>query len=334
MRSLHVPPQLPEPGPTCKIAFVGEAPSHEELAAQQPFMGPAGRVFNAMLRSAGLARAEYLITNAYDTQAEDNNVAPFMADAALTQENSLRLAAELNTAKPNVIVPLGASALWMLTGHTAITPFRGSVVAASRVAPGAKLLPTFHPAFIMRQWKLLPIAVADLVKAAKESEFSEIRYPKVRLLLEPSLADVREFVRRGKEADLLSVDIETGWGQITSVGWAINDWEAITVPFVDLRKPSKSYWGSLEAEFEAWRLIEDLMTSPVPKLGQNFTYDAFWFLKRKGIHVRNYRHDLRLMHHALYPELPKDLASMGGSYTNLGAWKHFGGRYSNEKRDG
>lgn len=330
----HVPPQLPLPGPTTKIAFVGEAPSDDEVITGQPLVGPSGRVFNQILRSAGLERADYLVTNVYDEQAEDNDLTEFMKDEALTKANFERLESELRAASPNVIVPMGASALWAFTGHTAITPFRGTVAKATRIIPGAKLLPTFHPAFVMRQWKFLPIVVGDIIKAAAEAERGpKVVYPQRKLYIEPDLDDFRAFSDKCKASDLLSVDIETGWGQITCIGFAPSAKEAMCVPFVDHRKPNQSYWATQAAEVEAWKITRDLLEHPVPKLGQNFTYDAFWLLNKQGVRVRNYQHDTRLMHHALHPELPKDLAFLGGTYTDLGAWKHWGGRYSNDKRD-
>lgn len=287
-----------------------------------------------MLRSAGLDRRDFLITNVFDQKADENNVQEFMNDPAIVAENFARLALEIQAAAPSVIVPLGATALWAFTGKTAITPYRGSVTAATRIAPGAKLLPTFHPALVMRQWKFLPVVVGDLIKAAKEAAIGpQIVYPQRKIYIEPGLSDIKAFMPKCVASDLLSVDIETGWGQITSIAFAPSAYEAMCIPFVDLRQADRSYWRRPMDEFLAWKMVAEILSSAAPKLGQNFTYDAIWLLKKMGMRVNNYRHDTRLIHHALYPELPKDLAFMGGSYTNIGAWKQWGGRYSNDKRD-
>lgn len=330
----HVPPYIPATLPT-RISFVGEAPSDEEVMGGEPLIGPAGRIFNGAMRSANLDRKLFHITNVYDEQADDNDLTEFRKDATLTERNFQRLAAELATTRPNVIVPMGATALWAFTGQTAITPFRGAVTAATRIVPGAKLLPTFHPSFILRQWKFLPTLIGDFVKADKEAtKGPKIIYPKVEIHLQPSKGDVSAWLQECKKSSLLSVDIETGWGAITCIGFAPDAHRAMCIPFVDLRKPNRSYWGSTDDEVQVWRMIKrTLEDASIPKLGQNFTYDAFWLLKKRGIRVHNYRHDTRLMHHALYPELPKDLAFMGATYTDFGAWKHMGGRYDGDKRD-
>lgn len=331
----HVPCTYPHG--SGKIAFVGEAPSTEELVFRKPFVGPAGRVFNQMMRSANLDRDNYLITNAYDQMLEDDEpIETFMRDEELTRLNAERLKEELEHVKPNVIVPMGNTALWMFTGQTLISKYRGATTTASRIVPGAKLLPTYHPSAIQRSWKLLPLAVGDLMRAAEESRYPNIRYPHVELLIEPTLEDVRRFCEECRECQKLSVDIETGWGQITSIALAPTPQRAMAIPFVDLRKPNKCYWGSASDELLAWRFVQGALETGVPKVGQNLMYDLFWLYDKKGIKILNYRHDTRLKHKVLFPELPADLGTMAATYTKVGSYKTWGGRYQKdtEKRDG
>lgn len=328
-----VPPQWPTKLPT-KIAFVGEAPSDEEIVTRKPFSGPSGRVFNQMLRSANLDRDEYLITNLYDQQPEDNNVALFRADKDRTADALARLGEELARAKPNVIVPLGATALWAFTGYSSIAPFRGAQTPATAVVPGAKLVPTFHPAMVLRQWKYLPVVVGDFIKAERLARSARITYPTKSVLIQPLEAEVRDYLADAVQAPLLSVDIETGWGQITSVQFSPAPFDhGLSVPFFDFRKPSRSYWGSAEIEHRVWQDVRRALAHPVPKLGQNFTYDVYWLLWKMGFRITNVTDDTRLLHKSLFPELPADLAFLGATYTDIGAWKHYGGRYSEDKRD-
>jgi uracil-DNA glycosylase family 4 len=324
------PKRLPSP-----ILFVGEAPSSEEVIQGEPLVGPSGRVFNAILRTAGLERADYYITNVYDEQAPENNVSEWRADKERTEKAFARLTAEVEEAGANVIVPLGATALWAFTGQNSITPYRGTVSQASRIKPGAKLVPTFHPSHVIQQWKYFSTVTADIIKAAAEARKGpKIVYPRVSLNIQPTLAELEVWKAKLLSADLLSTDIETGWGQITCIGFAPNDHEAICIPFVDFGKPHRSYWANPEEEAQAIKIIGEILASPVPKLFQNGPYDVMWLAKKWHMTVNNYLHDTRLEHHALYPELPKDLAFMGATYTDLGAWKNWGGRYSSaNKRD-
>lgn len=352
--TIHVPPQLPSRDPPL-IAFVGEAPSDEELEHGKPLVGPSGRIFNAMLRTAQLDRAEFLITNVFDEKLPDNDVANWcvpLSDArklgitdippigsagflSLDHRHHLvRLQQELERWRPSVIVPLGGTALWALTGHTGISALRGGVTAASRLVPGVKLLPTYHPMFVMHQWKMYTVVVGDFLKAIREAKRGrDIIYPKRKLILEPDFSDMETILPSLLLSDLLSVDIETGWGQITCIGFAPNSETAICIPFLDKRVPSRSYWEYPHQEREAWDYVRGILEDGrVPKLGQNYGgYDAFWLLKKRGIGTRNFREDTRLMHHALYPELPKDLGFLGASYTDQGPWKHWSKK--GEKRD-
>lgn len=332
--TVKVPAQMPERLPT-RIAFVGEAPSHEEVAEKRPFVGPAGRVFNAILRSANMERDDFLITNVFDEKAPDNDVSGWMKDEVRVAEAKLRLAEELAKARPNVIVPLGGTALWAFTGATLIAKFRGAVTAATQILPGAKLLPTFHPSAVQRAWHLLPLVVGDFIKADTEGDSPDFNYPRVDIWIDPTLDDIRQWVPELQASPRLSVDIETGWGQITSIAFAPDVTKALAVPIVDLRKPNRSYWPTVADEVQVWKLIRDVLEAPNPKVGQNYMYDLFWLYMQKGIATRNYRSDTRLRHKVLYPELPADLATMSASYTKVGAYKSWAGRYQKEmKKDG
>lgn len=310
-------------------------------------VGPSGRVFNALLKSAGVAREECWVGNVFGTQLPDNEVAewcwptgeavawgrehpgikgpPPLRCGWLRPEHWDHLeacAASLAAAAPSLVVPMGATALWALTGNDELKLARGAVGTATRLVPGVKILPTYHPAFVLRQWKFFPVVVGDFLKALRECEFPEVRPPRRRILVEPTLAEIRAYWEETlSKAALISVDIETGWGQITCIGFAASSEEALVVPFWDFSKPSRSYWATAEEEAQAWLLVREIMESGVPKLGQNFTYDTFWLLERMGIKPMEYREETRLLHHALYPELPKSLAFMGASYTQQGAWK-------------
>lgn len=342
---MSVNAQYPSQFPA-RIAFVGEAPGVNEVEKGIPLVGASGNVFNAMLRTANLDRSEFHITNVFDEKLPDNEVKNWCSN----EKNDLgsigvagylrpeyhhhleRLRTELLDVAPQIIVPLGATALWAFTGDTGISSQRGSIQPASRLIRGAKLLPTFHPAFVIRQWKYFSVVTADIIRAYREGAYRDIRLPKRELLIEPSIQEIRDYMPRLLASDLLAVDIETGWGLVTNLGFAPDREHAINIPFVDVRKPNKSFY-SVGDEVEAWKLVREVMESPVPKLGQNFgAYDAYWFIDHMGIAPRNFRHDTRLIHHNLYPELPKDLEFMGSSYTEQGAWKTWG-RKSQEKRE-
>jgi hypothetical protein len=103
-----------------------------------------------------------------------------------------RLAREIELVQPNLIVALGNVACWALLRRAGITSIRGTT-AECLLVPGVKVLPTFHPAAILRQWQNRPIMLADLIKAKREMEFPEIRRPRREILVNPKLEEIREY---------------------------------------------------------------------------------------------------------------------------------------------
>lgn len=343
---IHVPAQWPKVLPT-KIAFVGEAPSWDEVEGERPLIGPSGKLFNTMMRTAGLDRNEYLVTNVFDEKIPENQVKNWCVTMKEARENGWtdlppigaagflrpeyrhhlsRLYEELEAAQPSVVVPLGGTALWALLGRTDIGGYRGTVASSTRAPRPYKLVPTYHPAFVMKQFKFYTVVVKDLIKAKEEADRGpEVKLPNRTLILEPTLFDIDGYMPRIERSSLLAVDIETWGPQITCIGFAPDAEHAICIPFFDRREPDHSYWRNPTEEFSAWRAVQHILASPVPKLGQNFVgYDFYRLLDPYHLAVRNLLHDTRLMQHARYPELPKSLSFMGNSYGSQGAWKHWG----------
>ncbi len=358
---IHVPAQKPREMP-CKIAFLGEAPSTDEILGGKPLIGPSGRIFDALLRTANLDRGDYWVGNVFDQKLPDNDLANWCANKSVADQweddpedlkdtwyipgvgvlkpehrwQIKRLLAELENVKPNVVVCMGTTALWALTGQTNISDYRGNLMWSKGLDPGYKVLPTFHPAHVMRTWKFFPVVVGDFIKAARAADFGpRLVLPKKHVILAPKMQEIKDYINDEiNKSQLICPDIETGWGQMTCIGFAASSVSAICIPFIDLSKPSKSYWPTAEQELEALMLVKQVMESPIAKVGQNFAaYDAYWLWKRYGIKTMNLLHDTRLLHQALYPELPKSLSFMSGSYTLQGPWKMWGHKSKKEKRD-
>ena len=341
----------------CRLAFVAEAPGDEEMDQGKPLVGPSGKVFNAQLRTAGIERSECLVTNLFDTQLPDNDVDNWCGSSAEMREwrqegrpgytappgalvgglppiskgkylrpehvhHLDRLKKELEKVKPTVIVPLGGTALWAFTGFSNIMARRGAADEAAMVMPGTKLIPTVHPAHVIRNWKWFPMAVADMMKAWNESAYPEVRVTESELWLEPTLDDIRKFKAKYLDnAPTIYPDIETGFGQITCIGFADGPYHAICIPFWDDRRPDNSCWALAEEEYIAVQLVRKICELPQPKCMQNGSYDAQWIFEDWGITVRNYSKDTRLKAHALWPELEKDLGTLGATHASRRPWK-------------
>ncbi len=235
-----------------------------------------------------------------------------------------RLQIELAAWKPNLVVALGNTACWALLQATNIGSIRGAVVGARLDGPGTgvKCLPSYHPAGVLRNWSWRPIVVADLMKAARECQFPEIRRPSRSILIDPSIEELEAWTAQtlANPPAMLSPDIETEGGQIKCIGFARSRTEAIVVPFVDKAKPGWSYWPDQSTELRAWKAVRALLESPIVKVGQNFIYDLQYIVPLT-IRPKSLLEDTMLLHHSLFPELQKGLGFLGSIYTNEAAWK-------------
>lgn len=327
-----------------KIAIVGEAYNEQEAFWKKPFIGPSGEELDRILADAGIARSSCFLTAVFKLQPERNDLASLCGGArdsgsvkslpALGTGKYLlsqylpevdRLHRELIEVRPNLVVALGSAATWALLGSTRISKIRGAV-ASSPILPGIKILPTYHPATILKQYDLRHVTVLDFLKAKLEAEYPEIRRPRREIWLDPSIAECWEFKQRFIDpAPYLSFDIETAGGEITCVGFAPSIDRALVVPFVDYRRTGGdapgSYWSSLTAECEAWNFVSAVLSGPQKKLGQNVLYDTQFLWQAYGVPVHNLSDDTMLLHHALHPESLKALDFLGSVYTNEAAWK-------------
>lgn len=234
-----------------------------------------------------------------------------------------RLASELLEHNPNLVIACGNTACWALLGDGRISQIRGTTHISTHCVTGFKVLPIYHPAAVMRQWETRPETVTDLAKAARESRFPEIRRPKREIWIEPSVADIREFVSRYiSPGTTVAVDIETTGRTITCIGFAPSCHVALVIPFTKFRGNSRNYWLNPQSEREVWRIIAGVLgDGKIKKTFQNGMYDIAFLWRGYGIRTLGAEHDTMLLHHALYPEAKKGLGYLGSIYTDEGAWK-------------
>ena len=125
------------------LMFVGEAPGADEDAKGEPFVGRAGQLLNKIIEAIGLKREEVLIGNVNRCRPPQNR-APTTEEAATCKPYLLR---EIAVVQPEVIVVLGNTAMKnLLDTREGITRLRGRF----QDYKGIKVMPTFHPAYLLR----------------------------------------------------------------------------------------------------------------------------------------------------------------------------------------
>ena len=246
-----------------------------------------------------------------------------------------RLEDELMCEDPNVILALGNTALWALCGTTGITKVRGTTTLSTHTVADFKVLPTYHPAAVLRQWELRPTTVSDLMKLKREMSSPYIIRPERNIWIEPSLEDLEKFyVEHIIGCDILSVDIETSGNQITCIGFAPRRDIALVIPIYDRRRKDNGYWPSIEDERYCWAFIRRVVEDrTIPKVFQNGVYDIAFMYRSYGIRTYGAIHDTMLLQHSLHPESLKGLGYLGSIYTDEGAWKHIRKTVDTVKRD-
>jgi uracil-DNA glycosylase family 4 len=129
--------------PSADLMFVGEAPGADEDAQGVPFVGRAGQLLTKMIEAMGLKRDDVYIANVLKCRPPGNRN-PELDEIAQCEPFLFR---QLASVQPKVVIALGAfAARTLLKTDAPISRLRGRVFDYR----GAKLIPTFHPSFLLR----------------------------------------------------------------------------------------------------------------------------------------------------------------------------------------
>ena len=129
--------------PNAKLMFVGEAPGADEDVQGEPFVGRAGQLLTKIIESIGIERKDVFIGNINRCRPPKNR-APEPDETAACKPFLLR---EISVVRPKVIVVLGATAAHnLLETNVPIGKLRGRF----HDYYGVKVMPTFHPAYLLR----------------------------------------------------------------------------------------------------------------------------------------------------------------------------------------
>lgn len=313
-----------------KIVIVGESPSHEEIAALKPFVGPSGKLLNSLLGEAGINRDNCWVTNVCKYYVTPNSRGgkqiPFQVrahnDGIDLNQQLTELKQELLSLKPNIIVALGGTALWALTGRSGIEDYRGSILSGPG---GIKTIGSYHPAHVLYSggdtggyWTKQVLAF-DLNRIKKQSEFREIRLPQRQLKVITNPAEFHDFLRRNKDKVNPAIDIEAWKCFPVCLGIAFTPWDGICIPL----------WNKLGLSMMSakdlaviWNMLAEFLYGR-DIVGQNIGYDRDK-IKRLGLTFRRVFSDTMLKAFCIHPELPKNLGFLTSIYTEEPFYKNEG----------
>jgi len=318
------------PKESCAICFVGEAPGQTEERMGEPFVGVSGSLLTQLMHSAGISRHECYLTHVVKERPPRNDITPFFESkrGGIFQSEEFKsyvqmLKEELTPCSANVIVAVGNVALFALTGRTASTKLRGSILA-STLLPGRKVIPIIHPASALRQYIFRHFISFDLRRIKEESAYPDIRLPLRNICIEPSFDQAMQallsYLKWAKE---LACDIEVVNEEVSCISFAPTSHEAISIPFI---KDGHDYF-TIDQEREIWLLVEQIfLREDIKKIFQNGIFDMTFLHRKYGLKCYNYD-DTMVAQAVMYPDFPKGLDFITSIYTKEPYYKDEGKKH-------
>jgi uracil-DNA glycosylase family 4 len=263
-----------------RVAIVGEAPGATEVIKKAPFVGPSGNLLTKTLEATGVLSEICLVTNAVSCRPTDNETPTEQAIAACRP----RLVRELQESGADTILLLGATSLLSLTGAKGITKERGRHLSGhtSQGLSNMTLVPTYHPAAVLRRRDLFPDFASDIQNCLKEPELvlGDVSY----VVASPTTID--RIVDKLMCEPVVAIDIETSgfnWSDRTlciSAAWSTN--KAVVIPEDLVNHPR----------------VAELLSQHKGLLTHNGKFDALFLWHATGVRM-HIGEDTLLAHYAL-----------------------------------
>jgi uracil-DNA glycosylase family 4 len=305
-----VEPQLPNPARDLVRLVIAEAPGEQEAVEGQPLVGGSGRVFNNLLRSAGIPRDGLTITNCLSCRPPDN-VFPTDREARsyISKDDAQK---SVDHCKRAHLDPLLASRKWTrvdLVGDKALRLVAGRMggITKWRGAPltlpgGQRAIAIQHPSYLMRDQTMLPVAANDLSKSLVE--------PAEHYSPFPSIEEVRSF-----NATTFAFDIECP--RYKTMG------ESAPAEMVGLcAESTRAMCVPIQGEYASE--VKRIFRNATAVIGHNCLQFDLPKLRDIDVKINEDRcqvWDTMLLQHIVCPDLPHDLEFVGSQFVSKPAWK-------------
>lgn len=305
-----------------RIAFVGEGPGETEVRRRLPFVGGSGQFLWNSLAKYGITQRTTYVTNVVKRQISLSRTGN---ERHAVHHDELAKWVELTQwelgqlPSIEIIFVLGNYALEAVAGLAGITKWRGSVIEAE--LPNyrrGKLVCAFNPAYPLRELKFEPIFGMDCRKLdlVNRGVFQQHHIGKI---INPTFKEARAYIRDLKKKRLpVAMDTEFINQEMACIGLSNDPHEAMCINFRDFKKNRYS----LEQEVDLLYDFQSLFDSN-EMVAQNGMFDSY----ASRLHQRlkmTVDHDILLGHHALYPQLPHNLAFLVSQYTTHPFYKDEG----------
>jgi uracil-DNA glycosylase family 4 len=327
MTSIY-PTPVPYEGPdSYRLLVVGEAPGGEEIGQGRPFIGKSGQLLRRYLERQGceVPTNDVKFANLSKYRPKGNKFSLLLDSDELAQGIS-DLQEEVERVKPNCILALGGWPMWFLTGEcgrragkpvpgSGIKNYRGSILPAKDEFLNTKVICSYHPSYIERDWKWNPVFFKDLCRAAEDRKFPDLNYPEWEEHIDPPIDILKGLVSETLESKWAAVDIETfPGGTFSCVGWAF-------------RRPDNTIVGVCVTykRMDLWSQVKLMWESDVPKIFQYGTYDVSFMQHFYSWEIGGFYGgtgwDTYVASANLYPDFPRGLDFLCSIHTRMPYYK-------------
>lgn len=313
-----IPTQVTAP---YRLAIIGEAPGEDEEAYGIPFVGASGRLLDEVLQSCGIDRTQCFIGNVCQFRPPNNKIAFWGYDDERVVNGRAELLAQLAGWQPNCVLCLGNTPMWALTGHPfgvkgsthSISDYACFITPTTLVDRSLKLVGSYHPAFILREYTNKVFLQFATRRAREEAISPTLTLPSRNFDLDLPAYSVVEQLDSWPAGLQASIDIEGG----------LDGWLCLScVPQPDLGFIVYFANYSPTDQGKVYRAVSRfLYRADIPKVLQNSLYEGFVLQYGFNIIVRNVAQDTMLKWWEIYSELPKGLDTIASICTREPQWK-------------
>lgn len=329
---------IPGEGSTsAKIMIIGEAPGRDEDLENRVFIGKSGKYLRKCLKEAGIKKEDVFITNVV-------KCAPFDEEGNISNPDDVEIAScidylweEIELINPKLIITVGGKSTGALLNKWKISKVRGNLQrmefeCSSGKKKVFKVLPTWHPAYIIRGNQRAGYELMNDLLYAKQLISKKVE-EKVKYELVNDQEDLVLFVdkllkmheNRKLSYGAIAVDVETS-DDVSEEGskpkpyspsialvsiqisWA--EGEAALIPVIREESVFNDAVGIKILRGQMKRIFDR-----IPVVGQNFKFDCTVLYTKLGLEVKHVVFDTLLAHHMLFSgSLPNSLEFMAGRY--------------------
>uniref|UniRef100_A0A6H1ZDT7 DNA-directed DNA polymerase n=1 Tax=viral metagenome TaxID=1070528 RepID=A0A6H1ZDT7_9ZZZZ len=283
--------------PSADLVFVGEAFGKTEAETGIAFAGDAGVKLNELLFMISVDRSSTAIMNAMRCY-QPGNPTPTKVDLETCFPYTYRNIQSIN---PKLVIALGASAFFALTGKDIITPYRGRLVWSDKIK--RKVFVTWHPAACLydpEKWKDL-IRDFKKIPVAMESDPDDIKHYEYLLIDTIEKFDVIHSYL--EESEDIYLDIET-----TGLSPYID--EINTIQLGTGEEPIFIITSNILSDIrDKLKFLENKNI-----IGQDFAFDAKFLSVKLDINLEEWKHDCCLAEYTLTGFQGNDLTYLTGKY--------------------